>query len=124
MLGDAQVVATTAVKDLETAKHFYEDTLGLMKVDDRDEHVIVFQSGTSKLNVYESEYAGTNQATAVTWAVDDVKAEVKALKAKGVTFEHYDMDGVEMDGDMHVAGDFRMVWFKDPDGNILHLNNM
>ena len=44
---------------------------------------------------------------------------VKDLKAKGVAFEHYDMPGVTLKGDVHVAGKHKNAWFKDPDGNIL-----
>ena len=72
MLGDAQVVATIAVKDLETAKHFYEDTLGLAPVQGGEEEGgVVYRSGNSTVLVYESQYAGTNQATAATWVVGD-----------------------------------------------------
>jgi hypothetical protein len=86
--------------------------------------VIVFRSGRSTLNVYLSQYAGTNQATAVTWAVgDDVEGVVRALKAKGVSFEHYDMPGMTRAGDIHVDGDMKVAWFKDPDGNILNIIN-
>jgi hypothetical protein len=71
------------------------------------------------LFVYESQYAGTNQATAVTWVVgNNVDEEVKTLRAKGVAFEHYDLPGTVREGDVHVAGDIRVAWFKDPDGNI------
>ena len=45
------------------------------------------------------------------------------LKAKGVTFEHYDLPGLTREGDIHRADDFRVVWFKDPDGNILSVQN-
>jgi predicted lactoylglutathione lyase len=48
---------------------------------------------------------------------------VEQLKAKGVTFEHYDMPGVELQGDVHVMGDMHAAWFKDPDGNILNIVN-
>jgi hypothetical protein len=76
------------------------------------------------LNVYRSQYAGTNRATAVTWLVgDDVEGVVRALKAKGVTFEHYDMPNMKREGDNHVAGDMKVAWFKDPDGNILSVVN-
>ena len=48
--------------------------------------------------------AGTNQATAVTWVVgDDMEGVVRALKVKGVTFEHYDMPGMTQEGDVHIA---------------------
>lgn len=122
MLGNKDAVANVAVRDLETARRFYEDTLGLKPVEAVEGEVIVFQSGRSTLNVYRSQYAGTNQATAVTWTVgDDVEAVVRALKAKGVRFEHYDMPGMTRAGDIHTEGDMKVAWFKDPDGNILNI---
>jgi catechol 2,3-dioxygenase-like lactoylglutathione lyase family enzyme len=95
MLSNANAVPNIPVKNLETARKFYHDTLGLMEARSEDNEVIVFTSGDSLINVYRSQFAGTNKATALTWAVDDVDAEVRALKAKGVTFEHYDMPGPE-----------------------------
>ena len=124
MLGNKDVVANIAVKNLDTAKKFYEDTLGLTPVGAEDQEVVVFKSGNSTVYVYKSEYAGTNKATAVTWVVgEDVEGIVQQLKAKGVTFEHYDMPGVTTDGDVHIAGDMKVAWFKDPDGNILNIIN-
>lgn len=125
MLGNWDVAANIAVKNLEAAKHFYEGTLGLKPIDAEDDELIVYKSGNSRLNVYRSKYAGTNKATAVTWAVgDDVEGVARALKAKGVSFEHYnDMPGAKLEGDVHVFGDMRVAWFKDPDGNILSLVN-
>jgi catechol 2,3-dioxygenase-like lactoylglutathione lyase family enzyme len=124
MLGDKNAVANIAVKDLKIAKKFYEDTLGLEQVDAEGQEVIVFKSGNSMINVYRSQYAGTNQATAVTWVVgNDIEGVVGALKAKGITFEHYDMPDVTRDGDLHIAGDMKVAWFKDPDGNILNIVN-
>jgi catechol 2,3-dioxygenase-like lactoylglutathione lyase family enzyme len=120
MLKDNAAVATIAVKDLDAAKKFYEGTLGL-KPDTGREGAQGYKSGNALLFVYESQYAGTNQATAATWVLDDVDGAVKDLKAKGVTFEHYDMPGMTHEGDVHVAGDMRAAWFKDPDGNILAL---
>jgi catechol 2,3-dioxygenase-like lactoylglutathione lyase family enzyme len=123
MLSNANAVPNIPVKNLETARKFYHDTLGLMEARSEDNEVIVFTSGDSLINVYRSQFAGTNKATALTWAVDDVDAEVRALKAKGVTFEHYDMPGLKLEGDIHVAGPMKVAWFKDPDGNILNLIN-
>jgi predicted enzyme related to lactoylglutathione lyase len=121
MLGTSNAVANVAVKDLATAKKFYEGTLGLKKVEEESGEVIVFKSGDSIINVYRSEYAGTNKATAVTWSVDDLEGEVRSLKEKGVTFEHYDMPNMKLDGDIHVSGKMKVAWFKDPDGNILNI---
>jgi catechol 2,3-dioxygenase-like lactoylglutathione lyase family enzyme len=121
MLGRTDAIANLAVRNLASARAFYEGTLGLKPVDQEDGVVVVYESGHSHLNVYESKYAGTNQATAVTWEVTDVDAEVRDLKAKGIAFEHYSMPQTKLEGDVHVAGGRRVAWFKDPDGNILSL---
>lgn len=122
MLRDTDAVANLAVKDLKIARAFYEGTLGLEAVGKEGDEVIVFRSGGTRINVYRSKEAGTNRATAVTWAVgDQVKANVQALKTKGVRFEHYDMPGLTLDGDVHVGYGMEVAWFKDPDGNILNL---
>jgi catechol 2,3-dioxygenase-like lactoylglutathione lyase family enzyme len=122
MLGDKDAAANIAVKNLETAKKFYEDTLGLTQMGAEGQEVIVYKSGNSTVNVYRSQYAGTNQATALTWMVGkDIEGVVQQLKAKGIIFEHYDMPGVTREGDVHIAGDMKVAWFKDPDGNILNI---
>jgi hypothetical protein len=74
--------------------------------------------------VYRSAIAGTNQATSATWALgEEFDGIVRSLKQAGIAFEHYDMPDGRRDGDVHVFGDFKAAWFKDPDGNILHVNN-
>ncbi|WP_445286661.1 VOC family protein [Variovorax atrisoli] len=124
MLGNINAVANLAVKDLAVARRFYEDTLGLAQVDEEGDEVIVYRSGNTRINVYRSQFAGTNQATAVTWSVDgDIERVVEALKSRGVRFEHYDMPHAKLVGDLHVMGDMKVAWFKDPDGNILNLIN-
>ena len=124
MLGDKDAVANIAVKNLETAKKFYEETLGLTQIGAEGQEVIVFRSGSSTIYVYKSQYAGTNQATALTWVVGkDIEGVVQELKSKGLTFEHYDMPDVTREDDIHVAGNMKVAWFKDPDGNILNIIN-
>jgi len=124
MLGNINAVANLAVKDLAVARRFYEDTLGLAQIDAEGDEVIVYRSGNTRINVYRSSFAGTNQATAVTWSVNgDIDRLVAALQAKGVRFEHYDIPGATLEGDLHVTGDLKVAWFKDPDGNILNLIN-
>ncbi len=121
MLGTRNAVANLATKDLDKARLFFTGTLGLEEVSHEGDELITLASGDSNINVYRSDYAGTNKATAVTWEVDDIDAEVAALKAKGVTFEHYDMEGLTREGDVHVGGGMKIAWFKDPDGNILNI---
>ena len=122
MLRDTDATATIAVKDLGTARKFYESVLGLTPLPATEPGVLPFKAGNTSLLVYQSEFAGTNRATAATWMIEgDLEGVVAALKAKGVTFEHYDFPGMERHGDLHVAGKSRAAWFKDPDGNILAL---
>ena len=124
MLGDKDAAANIAVTNLERARKFYGDTLGLTHIGSEGQEVIIFKSGNTLINVYQSQYAGTNKATAVTWVVgQDVEDFVQQLKAKGIAFEHYDMPGVTRNGDVHVADDMKVAWFKDPDGNILNIAN-
>jgi len=124
MLAAKEAMATIAVKDLTRAKKFYGDTLGLKLADDDMDEVAIYRSGDSTIVVYESEFAGTNKATSATWGVgNELDSIVSTLKKKGVPFEHYDMPGVQHDGDIHRFGDFRAAWFRDPDGNILHINS-
>jgi catechol 2,3-dioxygenase-like lactoylglutathione lyase family enzyme len=127
MLGTKDAAATLAVKDINAARDFYENTLGLTQVEGgpSDPTAVLYRSGSSTVLVYQSGYAGTNQATAASWAVgDELDAIVQSLKKKGVTFEHYDdLPGTTREGDVHVMGELKAVWFKDPDGNILSLAN-
>ncbi|NRF68233.1 VOC family protein [Aquincola sp. S2] len=122
MLNTHRAIANLAVHDIDHARRFYEGVLGLQPVDSEGDELVSYRSGDTVVNVYRSKYAGTNQATAVTWVVGDaLDDEVAALKAKGVRFEHYDMPGLERQGDIYGGGDMRVAWFKDPDGNILNL---
>jgi catechol 2,3-dioxygenase-like lactoylglutathione lyase family enzyme len=124
ILGDKPAIATIAVRSVETAGKFYEGKLGLKPQAVQQPSVRSYKSGDSRVLVYESQFAGTNKATAATWAVgDDVDGLVRALKAKGVAFERYDFPGATREGDVHVMGNTRAAWFKDPDGNILSIVN-
>lgn len=123
MLGNTDALATVAVKDLTAAAAFYEGKVGLKKLESEEKEVLLYQSGNTRLLVYQSQFAGTNKATAATWAVDDVDGQVRELRNKGIVFEHYDFPGVTREGDVHVSGKRRNAWFKDPDGNILSIVN-
>ena len=125
MLAGKDPVATIAVKDLGVARKFYEGTLGLKVEDASGAEAQVYRSGSSRLIVYRSQFAGTNKATALNFKVgDELDKLVQGLRERGVTFEHYDgMPEVKREGDVHIAGPMRIAWFKDPDGNILCLMN-
>ncbi len=118
MLGDKDAIATIAVKDIDVAKKFYEGSLGLHPSAHQEPGTLSYQTAKATIFVYPSQYAGTNEATAITWIVDDVEGMVKALREKGVAFEHYDLPDTKVVGDIHIAGGQKLAWFKDPDGNI------
>jgi len=121
MLGKSDATPMIAVKDLDRAKQFYSDTLGLKTIDEWGGEGVTLKSGDTTLNVYRSEFAGTNQATALTFDVKDIDSEVRELKDKGVMFQHYDVEGLTREGDIYRGEDMKTAWFKDPDGNILSL---
>jgi predicted enzyme related to lactoylglutathione lyase len=123
MLGNRSVQPMLPVKDLGSAAKFYEETLGLKKVGEEGKEAVTFKSGDGTLVVYRSEFAGTNKGTAALWEVDDVDGTVKELKSKGVKFEHYDLPGLTLEGDVHLGGPIKVAWFKDPAGNILSIQN-
>ena len=125
MLKNHKSSAIVAVRDLDRARRFYGDLLGLELAEQGEEEgVIVYRTGATNLVVYESEFAGTNRANAVVWGVAQELDEIAAeLEAKGADFEHYPDIG-RLEGNVHVAGGARLVWLKDPDGNILHINSM
>lgn len=120
MLGKADATPMIPVTDLDRARKFYGETLGLKTKDEWGEGVTM-ESGDTLINVYRSQFAGTNKATALTFEVDDAEKEVGELKDKGIFFEHYDMPGLEQRGDLYVGAGMKTAWFKDPDGNILSL---
>jgi len=126
MLKDCDSSAIVAVRDLAAAREFYAGTLGLELEGDGGGAVLAFRTGKTRLIVYPSAHAGTNRANAAVWSCGDrIDAIVAGLEAKGVTFEHYpELEGMHIEGNVHVAGAMKAVWLKDPDGNILHLNNM
>ena len=124
MLGESEAIAMIAVKDLNAAARFYEGTLGLTRLSTEGEEAITYRSGSSKLNVYRSQYAATNKATCALWNVGgDIEAVAAGLKARGVPFEHYDMPDMTQEGDIYRHDHFKVAWFKDPDGNILSIVN-
>ena len=119
MLSNLRVAAMVAVKDLEKAKPFYTDTLGLKILRDEPEGVEFECGGGTMLSVYPSSFAGTAQNTVAGWETDDLDAAVADLRGRGVTFEEYDMPGLKTENGIATLGKFRGAWFKDPDGNIL-----
>jgi catechol-2,3-dioxygenase len=122
MLADKDAIAMIAVKDIGAAAKFYGEVLGLEKLDSLEQEVLLFRSGATRVNVYRSEFAGTNKATCAMWNVGSgLEPIAAALKARGVQFLHYDMPGLTRDGDIHSGGQMKVAWFTDVEGNILSI---
>lgn len=122
MLKDFNAVAIIAVSDTDRARAFYTDVLGLDAPEDGPGGTMAFKTGGVMLLVYPSEFAGTNKANAVVFGVEGIDDIVADLQTKGAEFATYPEMGMTMDGPIHVDGEVKLVWVKDPDGNLIHLN--
>ncbi|HYZ11890.1 MAG TPA: VOC family protein [Actinomycetota bacterium] len=122
-LSDWTFGATIPAKDLARARKFYEEVLGL-EVFREDPAGITYQAGDSALFLYQTEFAGTAQHTLGGFRVSDIEATVADLRARGVTFEDYDMPGLKTVNGIAELGGEKGAWFKDPDGNILSLSQV
>lgn len=124
MLSSSKVEANIPASDLDRARDFYADKLGLTPEQEIGGVFLHYttQGGTS-FNVYQTEYAGQAGHTIAQWHVDDLDDEVRDLQAKGVQFETYDMPGVAWDGVIaSMPGVGRGAWFTDSEGNVLCLD--
>ena len=122
MLSESRVEANIPAADIERAKAFYADKLGLTPSAEPFPGYVRYEtSNGTAFNLYQTEYAGTAGHTIAQIHVQDVEKEVSDMKAKGVAFEVYDdMPGVEWRGEVAVMGQMgKGAWFKDSEGNIL-----
>jgi catechol 2,3-dioxygenase-like lactoylglutathione lyase family enzyme len=124
MLTNAKVHPTIPVVDLERAKNFYQEKLGLKVIRSDPSPGAVLQAGDSS-EIYIYQRAATKaDHTAASFSVKDVEATVKELKAKGVVFDEIDTPSFKTSGGIATMGDMKAAWFKDTEGNILALSNM
>jgi len=110
--------ATVAVSDMERAKSWYADKLGL-KPAEEDVAGAWYEYASSAFLLFETPFAGSAQNTVMSWLVDDASSVVSALKANGVSFDTFEMEGLEWDGEIAKLGNERTAWFKDSEGNTL-----
>jgi predicted enzyme related to lactoylglutathione lyase len=124
MLSSSRVEANIPAADLKRARDFYADVLGLTPTREVEGIQLMYRTeGGTTFYVYETAYAGQAGHTIAQWHVDDIESEVRDLKAKGVTFEVYDLPGTRWDGEIaSMEGMGRAAWFKDSEGNTLCLD--
>lgn len=116
---DFAVYPALPAADLERAKKWYRDKLGVAPAEEVPEGLI-YRTGGARWDLYPSEFAGTNQGTAATIIVDDVDAVVDDLAGRGIAFEQYDYPELKTNAKgVATFATSKMAWFKDSEGNIL-----
>jgi predicted enzyme related to lactoylglutathione lyase len=121
-LSNASVVPYIPAANIPRARKFYEEMVGL-KVREEFAGGVVYECGNgSWVFMYPTPNAGTNKASTLFWSVDDVEAEVAALKARGVVFEEYDFPQMKTVNSIATGGGARTAWFKDTEGNTLAIS--
>ena len=118
MLKNAPIRAYLPASNINRARKFYEELIGL---EPKAEYAggVVYECGGAEVFMYPTPNAGTSRASQAFWQVPDVEAEVSELKARGVQFEEYDFPGITMKNSIVTAGGAKTAWFKDTEGNIL-----
>jgi predicted enzyme related to lactoylglutathione lyase len=130
MLANAGINITLPVVDLERAKRFYRDTLGLKPVAPPSEEMaseMAWFEGREGLPIalYRRDTPTKADHTAVAFQVDDLDEEIEALSERGVVFEAYDLPGLKTDErGIATLGSWRGAWLKDSEGNILGVGEL
>jgi catechol 2,3-dioxygenase-like lactoylglutathione lyase family enzyme len=128
-LARADVAPRLPARDLERARAFYADRLGLQPVEER-EAGLRYRCSSTVFSLFASADDPSGQHTQMAWEVDDIEAAVAELRARGVVFEDYDLPGLKtVDGIAQIAGTYpsdggigeRAAWFHDSEGNLLAL---
>ena len=120
MLSNYALQASLPASDISRARDFYKDKLDLEPVRESPDGGAFYESGDTTFFLYPSGFAGTNQATAAAWEVDDIEATVSELQGRGVVFEEYDFDELKtVNGIAETSEGQKAAWFKDSEGNIL-----
>ncbi len=126
MLTNSMVAASMPAVDIKRARKFYEEKLGLKMVKEDPGPGMMFQAGGGTMLYLYQRAATKADHTAATFKVDNLEAEVKELKSKGVKFEEYNIPamGLKTVNGIAKMGDMKAAWFKDTEGNILGLTEM
>ena len=120
MIANHPLQTSLPASDMARAKEFYKDKLDLKPTRDASDGGVYYETGGTEFFLYPTSFAGTNQATAAGWSVDDIESTVAGLKSRGVVFEEYDFDELKtVDGIATTPDGQKAAWFKDSEGNIL-----
>ena len=131
MLRDGRVAARLPVRDLEKARAFYAEKLGLEAAEERPGGLL-YRCGGTEFALFESQGAASGTHTQMGWTVDDIEATVADLRRRGLEFERVEIPGVTVnDGIAEIPGNYpskgrseRAVWFRDLDGNVMGVGEL
>jgi len=121
MLQRSPMYAYIPATNVARARTFYEEKVGLKPAREIAGGVVYEFAGGTACFLYPTRNAGTNKASQAFWQVEDIESEVAELKARGVTFEEYDLPGMKTHNGIAVAGGAKNAWFTDSEGNIMAL---
>jgi len=122
MLATNKLKAFVSTTNPQKAKQFYGETLGLELMSE-DGFALQFNANGTFLRVTTVQKLQPQQFTVLGWNVDDIYNAVEELKANGVVFEIYGFPGQDENGIWTAPGGTKVAWFKDPDGNVLSLDD-
>lgn len=118
MFANHSATVTIPAKDLSRAMHWYEDKLGL-KAESTNSEGAQYHIGSTPVFLYKSDFAGTAQHTLLAFECDDLDAEMKSLRAKGVRFEDYNLPNLKTRNGVAEMEGMKTAWAKDSEGNII-----
>ena len=121
MLANYPMQMTLPVTDLERARRFYAEKLGLTPESEAPGGGLYYRCGGTQFVLFPSQGAASGTHTQAGWTVDDIEAEVAELKARGLVFEEYDTPSLKTVNSVATAGPSKAAWFKDSEGNLLGL---
>jgi len=119
MLSNAQIGPTLPAVDINRAKKFYSEVLGLKESAAQEPGGVTYDCGKgTQLYIYERP-AVKVEHTLASWIVEDLESEMSELRGRGLVFEEYDFPGLKTENGVAKFGEFKACWFKDSEGNIL-----
>jgi catechol 2,3-dioxygenase-like lactoylglutathione lyase family enzyme len=116
------IIGFVTIVDVERAKSFYRDTLGLRLVSEEPPFALVFDANGIMLRLGMGKELPPTHGTVLGWQVPDIVLVVQVLKTAGVQFERYGFLTQDDSGIWTSPTGARVAWFKDPDGNILSVS--
>ena len=123
MLKDSNVIAVLPARDINRAKEYYRDKLGIEPSESMEEGSVMYNCGQgTRFLVYQTENAGTAKNTQIGWETDNLEREMEELRGRGVVFEDYDFPGLKTENGVATASWGKAAWFLDSEGNIFNIS--